>query len=48
MARIQIWGFNFGNPDNQKRTIDDWIYFVMENEPKDEEIRTYTKGKEKE
>lgn len=40
MNNIKIWGFN-GNPDGQKRTIDEWIEYVMNNEPSEEQIRVY-------
>lgn len=40
MNKIKIWGFN-GNPDGKPKTIDEWIEYVMNNEPNEEQIRVY-------
>ena len=44
---IKVWGFKFGSPDGQARTIDEWMEYVMNNEPSEEQIRVYENTEDK-
>lgn len=48
MARIKVWTFKPGFPDDQARTIDEWMEYLMKNEPTEDQIRVFEEKEIKE